>query len=122
MESPAADNDDYLILDDNSGITLQDFCQVIAEHLGVRFLSLHLPYFLMAGVGWASESICRSGLTDAPLLSRLDAKYFGHRFRFSCAKAREELGWERRTSYETGFREALNWYERNLKGERVLKN
>jgi 2-alkyl-3-oxoalkanoate reductase len=122
MSSTEADNDDFLILDARSRITLKEFCQQIGDYLGIRFLPVPLPYHLMLSLAWVSQALCRSGAIKRPLLSTLDAKYFGHRFRFSVEKARGLLKWEVTTPYEEGIREALSWYREHMHGETVFKN
>lgn len=122
MVSPRADNEDFLILDAQSRITLREFCYRIGDHLGIRFLSVPLPYHLILSLAWATQALCRWGAIRRPLLSTLDAKYFGHQFRFSVEKARESLKWEVTTPYELGMQEALSWYSEHMLGRTIYKN
>ena len=121
LENPAADNDDFLILDDNSGITLDALCQRIATSLDLKYKTIHLPYGLMHAIASGSQGLCRLGLGNSPLLSTTDVKSFGHSFKFSAQKAREILKWSPKTSSEAGIAQALEWYKRHMEGQRATR-
>ena len=114
LKDPAADNDDFLILDEKSGVTLDALCRRIGIFLGLEYKVYHFPYGLMHAIAWGSQCLCRLGLTRRPLLSTTDVKSFGHPFKYSTEKAREILKWSPKTSSETGIERALQWYQRHM--------
>ena len=114
LQNPAADNDDFLILDDKSGITLDALCQRIGSFLGLKYKTTHFPYGLMHAIARVSQGLCRLGLQKRPSLSTTDVKSFGHPFKYSTEKAREILKWSPKTSSEAGIEQALEWYKSHM--------
>ena len=122
VENPDADNDDFLILDEKSGMPLEEFCRRIGAFLGLKYRMVKLPYRLMYAIGLASQGLCRTGLVKSPMLSTTDVKCFGHTFKFSTAKARNKLKWIQKTSSDEGIEKALEWYDANMRDKKVVKN
>ena len=122
IENPTADNDDFLILDEKSGIPLEEFCRRIGAFLDLKYRMIRLPYRLIYAIGLASQGLCRIGLGKSPLLSTTDVKCFGHQFKFSTAKARNRMKWIQRTSSDEGIKKALEWYDKNMRDKKIVKN
>lgn len=110
----AADNEDFLMLDDTSGTAMKDLCEQIASYFDIGYRSVRVPYQFMYLLAWMSHHLVRLGAVKTPLLTTTDVKSFGYRFRFSAAKARDVLGWSPRTSFIVGMEAALRWYSENL--------
>lgn len=109
-----ADNEDFLMLDDASGIEMADLCGHIAAHFKLAFRTLKVPYAAMHAAAWLSQRAARLGLIDKPLLTTTDVKSFGHRFKYSAAKARRVLGWAPRTPVSEGLSRALDWCREHI--------
>jgi nucleoside-diphosphate-sugar epimerase len=105
----AADNDDFLMLDESSGVEMGDLCGHIAAHFKLTYRALKVPYAAMHAAAWLSQHVARLGFSDKPLLTTTDVKSFGYRFRYSAAKARRVLGWAPRTPVRAGLSAALDW-------------
>jgi nucleoside-diphosphate-sugar epimerase len=110
----AADNEDFLILDDASGIEMADLCGHIATHFKLSYRKLEVPYAAMHAVAWLSQQAARLGFLDKPPITTTDVKSFGHSFKYSAAKARRVLGWAPRTPVSEGLKAALHWCGANL--------
>ena len=107
--NPAARNEDFLILDENSSFTPEMIYRWMANYLNLD-VSIHkLPYSLMMTIARASQWLTRKGITKKHLLSSTDVKAFGNDFRFSSAKARERLAWEPRIKETEGFERYFRW-------------
>ena len=113
LETPAAHNRDYLLLDPATGITPQDLFEVIATHQGHSIKRVHLPYSLMMFIANATKTLARYQLLPSPLLSTTDVKAFGNQFKFSTHRAVEELGWTPKVSPVDGIKQALDWQSSN---------
>jgi nucleoside-diphosphate-sugar epimerase len=107
LHDHSADNDDFLILDEASGLRLEDLCRRIAVFLDLRYRMVPVPYWLMYLLGWTAQAAFRLGLVKEPALSTTNVKAFGFPFRYSTAKARSKLSWRPRTMPEEGIRKAL---------------
>jgi 2-alkyl-3-oxoalkanoate reductase len=102
-------NDDFLILDSDSGVEWSDLCARIAMELGVKCHFVHVPYFAMHAIALTSCGIARLGLARRPLLTPTDVKSFGRHFRYVNAKAGTVLGWGPKTPFDLGVRNAVAW-------------
>lgn len=112
-ESPAAIGEDYLILDDNTEITPEQFFSDIAAQLRIKLKIHKLPYALMYAVAWVSQQLKQQGIIKNLLLSTTDVKAFGNNFKFSNQKARETLQWAPSISAKEGIKIALEWQQHN---------
>ena len=110
----AADNEEFLILDDASGVEMADICRRISADLRRVCWMVHVPYAPILSVAWTSQRLTDSGWLRKPMLTTTDVKSFGYRFRYSVAKAKEVLGWSPQTHFEDGIRLALAWHAQNL--------
>jgi nucleoside-diphosphate-sugar epimerase len=127
-DSPAARNEDFLVLDETSDVGLDDLCRRAAAFLGIRHRPVQVPYALAYAVAVLSQGSARLGLVRRPPFTTTDVRSFGHRFRFSTAKARRLLGWSPRTPFRDGIDAALRWYAadagvaRRARGARVERH
>ncbi|OUR99125.1 hypothetical protein A9Q81_11125 [Gammaproteobacteria bacterium 42_54_T18] len=110
-ESPAAIGEDYLILDDNTEITPEQFFRHIAAQLSITLRVHKLPYPLMFAVAWVGQHLKQRGIIKNMLLSTTDVKAFGNNFEFSNKKAREALKWAPSVSAKEGINIALDWQQ-----------
>jgi nucleoside-diphosphate-sugar epimerase len=110
---PKAANDDFLVLDDASGVEMADVCDRIAADFGWSYRKLRLPYAAMHVVATLAGLVARAGLVKKPLLTTTDVKSFGHHFRYSAAKV-ATLGWRRQTAFAEGMRAALAWHRQHM--------
>lgn len=106
IESPQTG--EFLILDDDSGVSLSDICRYIAARAGRRFKVLRTNYALIHGFARVSQLAVNAGIIRAPLLTTTDAKSFGHDFRFCVERSRQALGWTQATPVQTGLSRALD--------------
>lgn len=107
LHDSSADNDDFLILDEASGVRLEDLCRHIGTFLDLDYRMVSVPYWIMYLLGWTAQAACRLGLVNEPALSTTSVKAFGYPFRYSTAKAGSKLSWRPRTIPEEGIRRAL---------------
>ena len=111
-----AANDDFLILDDASGVEMTDLCERIAAHFGFSYRKLRLHYAVMYMLATLTETLARVGVINKPMLTTTDVKSFGHHFRYSAKKAGRQLGWSAHTPFDAGINAALVWHGQNLRG------
>jgi nucleoside-diphosphate-sugar epimerase len=99
----------YLVHDGES-TTLQAFCAVIAEALGVSPPRLHLPYAAAYAAAVVMEALWKlTRRTSRPLLTTYTVKNLGSRLRFSIDKAERELDWRPPVAYAEGMRRTMDW-------------
>jgi nucleoside-diphosphate-sugar epimerase len=108
--NPRAAGEDFLFLDDASGVTTVDFYGKLAALLGCTVRVRHLPYFVVDAAARVSQWATRRGLLREPFLRTNDVKSFGYAFRFSAAKARRLLDWEPRFGTDEGLADAVAWF------------
>ncbi|MBT4638137.1 MAG: NAD-dependent epimerase/dehydratase family protein [Deltaproteobacteria bacterium] len=118
-EDECAVGNGYLAHDGES-ITLQGFCEKIAETLDVPPITRHLPYpmaYAYAKLLETTHTLLRK--KTRPLLTTYIVKALGSRLRFSIDKADRELGWKPSVSFEDGFKHTMEWLKtvdpKNLK-------
>lgn len=96
---------------DGARRTLREVVETFAAALGKTPRFLTVPYAL--GYPLARAVSALGGRLSLPVPSPLRwevVKAMGHHRHFSIAKAREELGYEPKTSLEKGLGETLAWY------------
>jgi len=105
--SPRALGRGFIIYDSND-LTMEDLCARIATAIGARRPRLHVSY----GLAHAAASLMQTTWrllrrpTPPPLMT-VDVKAFGKQWFFSNARARQELGWEPKVSFEDGLALAI---------------
>ena len=106
LEAPQTD--EFLVLDDDSGVSLSDICRYIAGRAGCRFYLLRTNYALIHGFARVSRLVVNAGIIRTPLLTTTDAKSFGHDFRFCAGRSRRVLGWTPKTAVRDGLSAAMD--------------
>ncbi len=106
---PAAIGQGYLVHDDVSGPTLEDVCGRIADAIGARPPTRHVPFAVALAAAWLCQRIWRLlRLQSGPPLRTVDVKAFGYQWHLATRKIRRELGWSARVAVEDGMRRALD--------------
>ena len=108
-EDERAVGNGYLVHDGES-TTLEEFCAGIAQAMGVPPAKTHIPYWSAMTAARVMEFTWKLfRIRMRPLLTTYTVTNLGSRFRFSIDKAKRELGWEPRISYQEGFRRTMEW-------------
>ena len=108
-EDDRAVGNGYLVHDGES-TTLQAFCALISDTLGVEPPRLHIPYAAAFAAAVVMEAIWKlTRRTSRPLLTTYTVKNLGSRLRFSIDKARRELDWRPPVSYDDGMQRTMEW-------------
>lgn len=108
-EDPRAVGEGFLVHDGES-VTLQKFCEGIAQALGVKPITTHIPYSLAYVAAFFMEIVWKLfRIKTRPLLTTYTVKNLGSRLRFSIAKAERVLGWKPKISFNQGFEETMRW-------------
>ena len=108
-EDDRAVGNGYLIHDGES-VTLQDFCKGIADTLGAKPVTAHIPYFAAYAGAVVMEVLWKAfNIKTRPLLTTYTVKNLGSRLKFSIAKAERELGWKPKVPFQEGFAKTMEW-------------
>jgi len=95
---------------DGESVTFEDFCAEVACALGVKPVTLHIPYGAAHAAAVLMEAAWRLfRVSKRPLLTTYAVKNLGSRLRFSIDKAGGELGWSPRVPYREGLARTLAW-------------
>lgn len=80
----------------------------------------HVPYWLAYSAGFDCEVIGRLfRMKKPPFITRYSVWLMGRDVFFSAEKARKQLGWQSRVSYDQGIKMTAEWYLRELKQEKI---
>jgi nucleoside-diphosphate-sugar epimerase len=102
-------------LTDGEFVTKKRFIQAIADAMGLPHPRLTPPMWLAKIVTWTAEGIARlRGATEAPRFNFASLKFLGLNLDFSIDKARRELGYRPRVSFDDGIAETMAWYKQTL--------
>jgi nucleoside-diphosphate-sugar epimerase len=108
-KDPRAIGNGYLI-HDGEMTTLQELCKEIASALEVKPVKTRIPYFLALVVAWFMEKwAIVTKQKKRPLLTTYSVKNLGSRLEFSIEKAKRELDWTPKISYQQGLQKTLIW-------------
>ncbi|MBN1532823.1 MAG: NAD-dependent epimerase/dehydratase family protein [Spirochaetes bacterium] len=108
-EDPRAVGNGYLVHDGES-VTLQEFCAMIAETMGVSPITTTIPYPLAYLAALAMETFWRiTAKKTRPLLTTYTVRNLGSRLKFSIEKAERELEWKPKIAFRDGFRRTMEW-------------
>jgi len=101
----------YLVHDGQS-VTLQKFCEGIAQALGVKPVTTHIPYWTAYTAAIIMETLWKIlKIKKRPLLTTYTVKNLGSRLKFSIDKTRRELGWKPKIPFEEGFQRTMQWLQ-----------
>ncbi|MBU2644966.1 SDR family NAD(P)-dependent oxidoreductase [bacterium] len=95
---------------DGESVTLQHFCEKIADALDVPPVTRQIPYpfaYAFAVLLETLYTVLRR--KSRPLLTTYIVKNLRSRLRFSIDKARQELGWQPAIPFEEGFERTMDW-------------
>src|SRR5579859_3216418 len=90
-------------------LTQQEIFNAIADAVGGKRPTLHLPYLPIYYGSIAAEKIAMIRQTK-PIVTRLGAMMFGTDNRHSIEKARRELGYEPKVNIHEGLELAAEWF------------
>ena len=114
---PQAVGRGYLVHEGEEGPTLQDVCGRIADCIGAKQPTLHLPYPLVLATAWLLERLWHlAGAQTPPPLRTVDVKAFGFQWHLSTRRVRDELGWAPRVDVRAGMNAALDDLARSRGG------
>ncbi|NTV21894.1 MAG: NAD-dependent epimerase/dehydratase family protein, partial [Chlorobium limicola] len=106
---PAAAGEGFLACD----TTVPDFgafCDRLASGIDARPPFIHLPFSLAYLLASLMEMAYRlTGSDTRPMLTRQAVTLLASRAMFDTSKARNQLGWNPKVSYDAGFRRTLDW-------------
>jgi nucleoside-diphosphate-sugar epimerase len=98
-------------LTDGEYVSKQRFIETIVNTLQLPPPGWSLPLWMARIAAWYLEGWARFwGAKEAPLLTQARIKFLGLNLDFSIEKAKRELGYQPRTSFETGMQQTLAWY------------
>jgi nucleoside-diphosphate-sugar epimerase len=102
-------------LTDGEFVSKRRFIDSIADGLGVSRPHRSHMLWVVRLLAWGMERRARAkGATKAPKLTQARVKFLGMNLDFSIEKARRELGYRPRFSFEQGMAETMAWYRQNL--------
>lgn len=108
-EDDQAVGNGYLVHDGES-TTLQQFCTDIANTMGVKSPTMHIPYSLVYFAAVVMEKIWKLfKIKQRPLLTTYAVKNLGSRFKYSIEKAERDLGWKPKVSFAEGKAKTMEW-------------
>src|SRR5713226_5167804 len=113
IEKPEAVGQVYN-LTDGDRVTKRKFFETIADGLGLPRPKRKVPLFIAKLVARILEKRARRiGKKDAPRLTQARLKFLGLNLDFSIEKAKRELGYAPRVSFDRGIQETMAWYRAN---------
>lgn len=99
----------YLV-HDGENTTLEEFTNSLARSINAKEVKLHIPYWLAYVVAVVMEFFRKLlNKKERPLLTTYTVKNLGSRLRFSIDKAKQELDWSPRITYNEGFAKTMVW-------------
>lgn len=110
MENDSLENGEVYIIAGGKAVPLKEMADSIAEKLGVRKPSLHLPVKPMQWLGTCCETVCKPLKIDPPIFRRR-VDFFTKNRHFDTAKARRDLGFEPAQSFTEELDDIIAWYK-----------
>ncbi|NEO42224.1 MAG: NAD(P)-dependent oxidoreductase [Moorea sp. SIOASIH] len=110
----AADSDKgngevYLIADENYH-SLNDLVNAIAKALDIKLNLIHLPFWPLWTVAFATEMVYKPFPGVDPPLFRRRVDWFRQNRAFSIEKAKQDLGYQPKVDLPTGLVRTAEWY------------
>jgi 2-alkyl-3-oxoalkanoate reductase len=113
VEKPQAVGQIYN-LTDGEFVSKRRFIEAVADGLGLPRPTRSLPLWVARLLAWSMERQARkSGATKPPKLTQARLKFLGLNLDYSIDKAKRELGYRPRVSFDDGIRETVAWYRAN---------
>lgn len=102
-------------LTDGETVSKRRFIEKIADAMGLPHPHLMPPLWLAWVVTWCVEKLAKlRGAKEAPKFNFTRLKFLGLNLDFSIEKARRELGYGPRTSFDDAMYETLAWYKEKV--------
>jgi nucleoside-diphosphate-sugar epimerase len=102
-------------LTDGEFVSKKRFIDAVADGMGLPRPTRSVPLWLARILAWSMEKKARkSGAALPPPLTQARLKFLGLNLDYSIEKARRELGYSPKVSFERGIQETLEWYRQNL--------
>lgn len=99
-------------LTDGETVSKRQFIEKIADHFGLPHPHLMPPLWLAWAVAWVMEKGAKAvGSKQAPALNFARLKFLGLNLDFSIEKAKRELGYKPRYTFNEAMAETLAWYK-----------
>jgi nucleoside-diphosphate-sugar epimerase len=113
MEKPEAIGQVYN-LTDGEAVSKRRFIEAVADGVGVpKPFWLGVPLWTSRFTAWWMEGLWRGiGAKSPPPLTQGRLKFLGLNLDFSIEKAKRELGYQPRVSFDEGMRAKTEWYKR----------
>jgi nucleoside-diphosphate-sugar epimerase len=103
-------------LTDGERITKERFINAIADALEIERPRQKLPRWLAALASrFLHRQIKKAGMSGKPWITAAQYKFLQLNLDFSIDKAKRELDYHPRFSFDEGMRETMNWYRANSK-------
>jgi nucleoside-diphosphate-sugar epimerase len=101
-------------LTDGETVSKRRFIEAVADALGLPHPHLMPPYWFAWTITWFSERFARlRGAKTAPLFNFTRLKFLGLNLDFSIDKAKRELGYRPRWSFDDAMAETMDWYKKH---------
>jgi nucleoside-diphosphate-sugar epimerase len=101
-------------LTDGEFVSKRRFIDAIADGLGLSRPKRSRAMWVVRLLAWGMERSARAkGAIKAPKLTQARVKFLGMNLDFSIEKARRELGYQPRFSFDQGMNETMAWYRQN---------
>jgi nucleoside-diphosphate-sugar epimerase len=102
-------------LTDGEYVSKRRFIEAIADALGLPRPTRTPPLWAARLVTRVVEGWARlTGAKQAPMFTQARLKFFAYNLDFSIEKAKRELGYRPRYSFDDGMYQTLTWYKSNL--------
>jgi nucleoside-diphosphate-sugar epimerase len=114
LEKPQAAGQVYN-LTDGEYVSKRRFIEALVQGLDLpKPKPISLPLFVARPLAWWMERDARrKGAGKAPRLTQARLKFLGLNLEFSIDKAKRELGYQPRVSFEEAIRQTVAWYREN---------
>jgi nucleoside-diphosphate-sugar epimerase len=97
-------------LTDGEHVSKRRFIEAIADGMGIEKPTGSVPLWLARILAWAMERRARrQGAKEAPRLTQARIKFLGLNLDFSIEKAKRELGYQPRFSFDEGMSQTMAW-------------
>ncbi|HTI52261.1 MAG TPA: NAD-dependent epimerase/dehydratase family protein [Planctomycetaceae bacterium] len=115
LERPETIGQIYNITD-GALVSKRDFISTVATLAGFEVPRAAVPLGVARFLTTVSEKVYRwLGKKEAPLLSNARFKFLGLNLDFSIEKARRELGYKPRFTFQEGMTQTINWFREERK-------
>lgn len=108
-------------LTDGELVTKRRFIEAVCDGLGIpKPRPMPVPFWVARILArWMERRALARGATEAPRLTQARLKFLGLNLDFSIDKAKRELGYRPKYSFDEGMRETLEWFKQQQPAEAV---